>query len=346
MRLGISIDGGGIRGLIPAIILQRLEENLNAKAMRNGIRDPRIALTECVDMLYGTSTGGILALGMAHPDVDFDFPSMVPLVALYQDKGPSIFGAYRWQGWKGLKSYQYASDPLARELRRVLGHTLMHEARCPVGVTSYNTKTRKPRFFKSWRKDRDARMVDAALATSAAWPTYFIPHREPVLQPARLHKLDGSVAETTTWTIPEDAGPLIDGGFVGNTPCAFTNVDMSAMFPDEHRHVISIGTGEAAEPLEWDEMRDGGLIRHGGNVVDVLFDASSDAMLRIVDQDPDATLYRLQPTLENASHAMDNVERANMLDLVTDAHNFVENHPQEIAAVVDVLWARYQEKTT
>ena len=71
----LSIDGGGIRGLIPALVLAEIER-------RTGRR-----IADLVDMIAGTSTGGILACALAKPD---PLPA-AEVASLYVEEGPRIF---------------------------------------------------------------------------------------------------------------------------------------------------------------------------------------------------------------------------------------------------------------
>jgi patatin-like phospholipase/acyl hydrolase len=83
----LSIDGGGIRGIIPAIVLKRLEELTGRPT------------SDMFDLLTGTSTGGIIALALTFPSSDGGGPrySAADLVQLYESKGPDIFRASGWQ---------------------------------------------------------------------------------------------------------------------------------------------------------------------------------------------------------------------------------------------------------
>jgi patatin-like phospholipase/acyl hydrolase len=94
MRI-LSIDGGGIRGLIPALVLAELERRL---ADASGSKRQ---LADYFHLLAGTSTGGLIALGLTAPDPNrpglarMDGPQ---LVRLYRSAGPRIFG-FGWQRW-------------------------------------------------------------------------------------------------------------------------------------------------------------------------------------------------------------------------------------------------------
>ncbi|HEY8581871.1 MAG TPA: patatin-like phospholipase family protein, partial [Capillimicrobium sp.] len=186
----LSIDGGGIRGIIPVTVLAALEQRAGR---------PTSAL---FDLVAGTSTGGILALALNVPDAEGSARwSAAAVLDLYREEGPQIFSrslGRRITSVDGLLDDRYGNDNLREALRRYLGDTTVGEALTPALVTAYDLVARKPRFFKSWRpEDAAVPMALAAEATSAA-PTYF----EPVLV---------------------DGAPLIDGGvFAGNPAmCAY-----------------------------------------------------------------------------------------------------------------------------
>src|SRR3954469_18377138 len=71
----LSIDGGGIRGVIPALVLTELERRAGRRTF------------ELFDLIAGTSTGGILACALCAPD---PLPAS-QLVGLYEERGPDIF---------------------------------------------------------------------------------------------------------------------------------------------------------------------------------------------------------------------------------------------------------------
>ena len=84
----LSIDGGGIRGIIPAMVLAELE------------RRARGPICTLFDLIAGTSTGGILALGLAKPNGDRKPAySAADLIELYEKEGKTIFATPAWHRW-------------------------------------------------------------------------------------------------------------------------------------------------------------------------------------------------------------------------------------------------------
>src|SRR5918998_1904221 len=162
----LSIDGGGIRGLIPALVLAEVER-------RSGRRT-----FELFDLIAGTSTGGILACALCAPD---PLPA-AELVAIYEEEGPSIFDrslGQRIRSADGLLDEKYDGGALDRALERFLGMKRLSETKPDLIVPAYDTALPGPYFFKS-EKARAAPASDdfplsvVARATSAA-PTYFEP---------------------------------------------------------------------------------------------------------------------------------------------------------------------------
>lgn len=305
MRIGLSISGGGIRGLIAAEIGYHIASEVGRP------------LADCVDLLYGTSTGGIIALGSAASPA----MTMHDMVQLYHEHGKEIFGKKSWLGFRGILGMQYKRKPLNKLLTGIFHEETLASCTIPTAVTSYNLQRTQPTFMKSWREsDQDIRIVDAALATSAAWPTYFKPH-----------------------IVHNEA--LIDGGFVGNNPAAFCYADLTHIHPGEDAYaIISIGTGEAIKRQSQKQAMKSGLLKQGGHLVDVFFDGSADAMNYVLRQIPRVRLYRLQLRLKEASHAMDDASPKNLKNLSRDAQRFIEESmadpDSELVQAISLLKSR------
>lgn len=151
----LSLRGGGIRGIVPAVILANLE------------RVSRRPCREIFDLIVGTSTGGILALALAQ-----GIPAE-QIVAMYEDRGPEIFRR-RWRHRFGLLGAKYDIGMLRRVLADTFGAARLGDGTRAM-VTATRVATRRAEFIKSWKDEGKAvSVVDAASATSAA-PTYFDP---------------------------------------------------------------------------------------------------------------------------------------------------------------------------
>ena len=199
----LCIDGGGIKGTLPAAILKELETDL-----QNPIGD-------YFDLIAGTSTGGILALGLALGR------SAEELLTLYETRGPTIFGqenldpdtetwlAKRFRSFRDTRRHltgpKHDADVLASELKPVLQDARIGDAKTRLVIPAWDPDHRRPYIYKTAHHERlttDFRKpaLDAALATAAA-PTYFKRHRTS-----------------------DDVG-LTDGGTWANNPVAIAVVE-------------------------------------------------------------------------------------------------------------------------
>jgi patatin-like phospholipase/acyl hydrolase len=166
----LALDGGGVRGLIPALVLAEIEE-------RTGRRT-----AELFDLIAGTSTGGIIACFLALPGEDGGPGRPASdVVRFYTEECPKIFHAERRRKLRtigGVLDEKYDADQLERSLRLALGDASLSDAVTDVVITAYDIEGRRPFFFKSARAKlqghRDYPMWVVARSTSAA-PTFFEP---------------------------------------------------------------------------------------------------------------------------------------------------------------------------
>jgi len=170
----LSIDGGGIKGLYSASILASLE-------LKTGK-----SITDHFDMICGTSTGGLIAIGLANG------MSAKSLVDLYMTKGSLIFPTSNnrfvrsfQNSYKSLKqiffSNKHSVKPLKRILEDLFGDKTMNDATNLLCIPSFNLTNGQPKVFKKSGSqtelfvDNNIKLVDIALATSAA-PSYYPVH--------------------------------------------------------------------------------------------------------------------------------------------------------------------------
>jgi uncharacterized protein len=298
----LSIDGGGIRGLIPALVLTAIEE-------RSGKR-----IYELFDLIAGTSTGGILACALCAPD---PLPAE-ELVGLYEDEGPKIFDRSVWQRIRtaeGLLDEKYDASALDRALERFLSDKRLAEAKPDLLVPAYNMGDPGPYFFKS-RKAReegeDFPLSQVARATSAA-PTYFEPF-----------ELTGEA--------------LVDGGVFATNPamCAFAEV--MRFEPTANLLLLSLGTGQRTHKRSFDEVRNWGLVEWAKPILDVVFDGVSDAVdYQLQHALDDGHYWRLQVELDRASDDLDDASEANLRELRGQAERLIADRTTDIDAAIAAL---------
>jgi len=207
----LSIDGGGFRGLFSAHLLQRIEEEWG------------IAWHDRFGMFAGTSTGAILAAGLASGI------SATQLAQFYRVHGKRIFKP-RWRSrldvLKILTS-RYASSTLRALLEKEFGEKTLGEISVPlilpaVDIGNGCVHVFKSRYSDGFVRDPSVKVTDAVLASCSA-PTYFDPH------------------------IVDGKYQLADGGLWANNPCLVAVIDAHYRLnvPLENIRVLSIGTGKS-----------------------------------------------------------------------------------------------------
>jgi patatin-like phospholipase/acyl hydrolase len=311
----LSIDGGGIRGLIPAMVLAELERKTGRP------------ICTLFDLIAGTSTGGILALALTKPDAaGTPAFSAARLVELYEREGETIFSP-AWHRWPiigflyDLFFVRYSARNVGRVLRQYFGDTRLSEAITPLLVTAYDLEKRDPWLFKSEkakiRSDHDFPMHQAAYATSAA-PTYFPP-------------------------LPLRQYALIDGGVYAQNPAMCAFVEAHTLYPDASDFIIaSLGTGQTNKPIPYRKAKRWGLAGWARPILDVVFDGVSET----VDYELDQLLppgggskrhYRFQAELEEGEDALDDPSPANIQNLKGVARKLIAENETALTTLAAQL---------
>jgi hypothetical protein len=229
----LSLDGGGIRGIFTAAVLAELERS------HLGGRP----ITACFDLIAGTSTGGIIALGLGAG------LSATQLADLYVTRGnevfpPSIGGLAKLRAWVRnqwhLVSHLYDREGLTRLLGQTLGDRLFGQSCTRLCIPAFEGRHSEVFVFKTphhadYKTDRFERMTTVGLATSAA-PTYFRP-------------------------LEHGGYTLVDGGVWANNPIMLAVIEAMTCYnvTRDQIQVLSIGCGEDRYVLSRPEIIHGGI---------------------------------------------------------------------------------------
>ncbi|KAL3505170.1 hypothetical protein ACH5RR_035011 [Cinchona calisaya] len=281
----LSIDGGGIRGIIPGVILGFLESELQ----KLDGEDARLA--DYFDVISGTSTGGLVTAMLTAPNErNRPLYAAKEIKDFYLENCPKIFPQERHQLLgqaekivKAVTGPKYDGKYLHNLLKEKLGETKLHQTLTNIVIPTFDIKLLQPTIFSSYAKERhpslDALLRDICIGTSAA-PTYLPAHK------FETQDSDGSVREFN----------LIDGGVAANNPALVAinqvtkevsggNSDFFSMKPLEYDRfiVLSLGTGTAKEENKYDADEAAkwgilGWLTNGGStpLVEVFTQASSD----------------------------------------------------------------------
>ncbi|WP_298830040.1 CBASS cGAMP-activated phospholipase [uncultured Planococcus sp.] len=314
MKKILSIDGGGIRGIIPARILADIERRTETK------------INELFDLIVGTSTGGILALGLVKPDETGAAEySARKLLTLYEEKGEEIFSPVNSSRWNDkiriIIEQRYDSEGIDNVLKEYFGDTKLSDSLKEVLIVCYELERRKPWIFKSKkaksrgyeRINQDALMREIARATSSA-PTYFDPKKISM----------------------EDDFSFIDGGLYANNPAMCAYVEAKTMFKDEEDIlIVSLGTGEQTRPIFHNEAIEWGLIEWAPVILDIVFDGvNSTVDYQLAQLLPNRygkkRYYRFQTRLDYVNDNLDDVSPKNIEALKNTANRLVEQEEDTI----------------
>jgi len=286
----LSIDGGGIRGLVPALVLTEIE------------RRTERPISGLFDLIAGTSTGGIIALGVTKPGEDGGPAFTAEEIAdLYLKRGERIFSSpflhQLFSAW-GLLDEKYPAKEVEAVFEEYFGDARLKDALTDVLVTSFDIEKREPWFFR--RKSaqdkpetHDFPMKEVTRATSAA-PTYF--------EPLRLER------GGKKWA-------LVDGGVYANNPAMCALVDARTIFGADDVLVASLGTGIPTRGIPWKDAKDWGVAGWARPLLDIMFEGVSDTVAYQVQQlcpavDSVDRSYRFQIELPELETAVDDIDDA------------------------------------
>ena len=341
----LAIDGGGIRGVIAARVLAELERLV-------GERPGGPGLSDCFDLISGTSTGGLITVGLASPGEGAGSAlTAAEQVELYTgEDGRAIFERpplRRLPLIGRLSDYfrpRYGLTNLREVLERHVGEAKVGDALTEVLITSYDMRGREPVFFKRWTEDaRETTMVDAGLATSAA-PTFFPSH---------------GVGDRA----------LIDGGVFAANPTVAAIAESLKRTEDpgglrrDQLLVVSLGTGDFEIGFEQAEVERWGSLewilpnRKSGEppLIGAMLDGQSDAAHHwahvLLNHEPGEQMesaealgagphyYRYEVELTEPL-PLDGVSDANIAQLTECADALVDARSDELEAIADVLAER------
>ncbi len=268
----LSIDGGGIRGIIPARVLVSLEEKLRA---RDG---DAVRLADYFDLVAGTSAGGILAcLYLCRAARGSDRPrfSAAQALGMFRDRGETIFELpllHRVRSFGGWIDERYPAAGLERTLGEFFDAIELSDLLRPCLITAYDICQRKAVFFEQHRAAAEASrnflVRDVARATSAA-PTYF--------EVACVQSRTGELF------------PLVDGGVFANNPalCAYaavrkTRFAAAAGLPKSPTArdmvILSLGAGSAEKPYAPEKARNWGRMGWAKPLFDIIVSGVSETV--------------------------------------------------------------------
>ncbi|MES2094506.1 MAG: CBASS cGAMP-activated phospholipase [Actinomycetota bacterium] len=268
----LTVDGGGIKGVFAASFLAELEHTLG---------EP---LVDYFDLISGTSTGGIIALGLGMG------LSAAEILSFYETHGPKIFGRAHLGTLRQWTSAKYSNEPLKEALEAVFGGRLLGESTTRLMIPSLNLETGEVHVFKTahherFVRDHKERVVDIALATAAA-PTFFPAH------------------------YLESGTPLIDGGMWANNPMGAAAVEALGVldWPKGSIKLLGVGCTTPVASNRGSGRRGRGKLYWATRVADTFMagqSSSSVGTAQLLLGHPN--VHRVSPTVSASMYKLDGV---------------------------------------
>ena len=315
MKKVLSISGGGIRGLIPAIILAEIELRTNKP------------ISDSFDLIAGTSTGGIISSLLSVKDDDGNYKySAIDAVDLYKQFGKTVFKRDLWKKiytLGGLISTKYPIEPLEELLKSYFGDKKMSDLSTDTLISAYQVSNKPyPHFFKKRhaiapKSEQDNPYLwEACRATSAA-PTYFKPYRF------------------------DNVNSFIDGGVFANNPSMCAYAEAKHMWGDEEPiYLLSLGTGEDLIGYDYKKIVKWGLLQWAlpfFKQTSISSTATVDYMIKVFAHGSSDTYTRLQTALDSNTLQMDDASDENLARLEHFATELIKNNEQTILDICEKI---------
>ncbi|HBT64149.1 MAG TPA: patatin [Ruminococcaceae bacterium] len=307
----LSIDGGGIRGIIPAAIIAEIEKQTGKPACK------------LFDLIVGSSTGGIITAMLAAPDSQGNPKySAQQIKSCYIELGKSVFHSSlirRIFTLNGILNTRYPAHRLKKHTRDYFGNTRLHSALTDIVLSAYDTETATPWFFKSrhaaaHRNDIDDPLLAQAVRATSAAPTFFPP-------------------------VKIGNHSFIDGGIVANNPALCAYAEARNLYPHEGEFlIVSLGTGSGLKILSYKKTRNWGALNWALPMLDVL----SNSAAGTVDYQMRSLVgtqryFRFEFRLDRKSQQMDDSSKENIKRLEAVAQSEIRRNWGKIMRICELL---------
>lgn len=300
----LSVDGGGIRGIIPARWCAMLEERTQKP------------ISDSFHELAGTSTGGIITAGLSVPNPDqpnMPLYTASDILGIYMNRGSEIFRKRSAaNNIFGISNSKYRNTPAYQLYSEYFSDVKLSDLRNDVLITYYDMTNCRPRFFKShkarnlaYSSSSDYYLRDVIASTTAA-PTYFNPHK---LRTA--FNIDNKINSYTK---------AIDGGMSANDPSGCALTEATVIYPKADAYLLlTMGTGKFRESINPKS-----LLSWASGAPNLLMDGATDMIQHMVKQmgsvmNKKLIYARVQVDLPKEHSAMDNLDSDNLAYLYQKA---------------------------
>lgn len=322
----LSIDGGGMRGIIPAAILAYLETKIQEYSKR-----PTAHIADCFDFIAGTSTGSITAACMLLPNEKGKTKySMNNIVDFYIRLGPEIFNIpkrYKFKTLWGFTGPLIPEENVEKTYLHIFGHHKLKDLVKPVLFPAYDIDKKEVIIYTSSDKAHkygDFFIKDIIRGTTAV-PFIFRPgyFRNGV-----------------------DIHTIIDGGLIANNPSIITMIEAykNGYSPND-MIFISLGTGVSKHlyRYKFSEAKQWGKIKWFLPLIDIVksanIDTTSYTLEKVFDHHHVANNYfRINPSIQYASRNQYDYSKENIQNLLKDAEDYIEENKEYLDEIARNLF--------
>ena len=323
----LSIDGGGVKGLLPARILEEIRKRLDTVGEKR-------RFFELFDLIAGTSTGAIIALGLSLKNpAGGDKFSASEIVDMYKTRGKEIFPHSNLNAvHTAVQAFRFKHPAVSFEklLMEFFGDNTLKDAETNLLITSFDTEAMEPHCMKlrpqigDWVNDYNYYMRDAARASGAA-PTYFPPAQ---ISPVGKKQLKFS---------------LVDGAVFANNPSGLAYIEASRIFPKETEFLIlSLGTGNSRHGYLYQDVHSWGFMEWINPIKEfpigaMMSSGQSEAVNHQLKRLDNVHYIRLNTMLTGEIRSMDDSSNTNMKRLSSSADKMIEEFSDQIDEVCHLL---------
>ncbi len=313
-RFVLCIDGGGMRGIIPVVLLQALERSLR----RNGGADD---LAKYFDLISGTSTGGLISLALAcdsaMPHLSNNQIDLDELLDTYMTMGDEIFQPKSLFSLAAIVSDRYSSSSIQNLCQRWFGARPLSDSKVPTLIMSYDLSEGRPFMMRSYADEANYPAWVAARATSAA-PTCFSP-------------------------LEYDGKLLVDGGVIANNPSIYAYLEAKRLYPDcSIFHILSISTSGSYHTMSRESAK--GLLNWAEHVSPMYSTAQKRTTDFVLENMKDVEYIRIDDTLPRAVK-MDEIEPSALMMMRHEAEVDSLKHAYEIEKYAKALIENMEYRT-
>jgi len=322
----LSIDGGGIKGIVPAVVLLHLE-----KLLKDLSNNPNSRIHDYFDLFSGASTGAIIIAGLLSPDNN-NRPkySSKEILDLYLENGQIIFNSSFFQEIKsvsGIVNVKYDPDGLESVLEKYFGKSQLKDLLKPSLIPVYDLSRGKNYFFrqqKALTSPRHNFYVKDLLRGATSALSYF--------PPAQISTVND-----------QEHRCFIDGGVFANNPALSAYAEFRYHNSNLHAKdtmMLSLGTGRKTTNLDCEVTANWGAaewLYQGSYLTSNAIASASDYQLNAV-YDNKPNYLRLDASFDDEqSSSMDNTDKDYLDYLISLGESIVRDKQSEIHAFAEEL---------